>query len=256
MVEKIVFETCQPLVSKGGSNTVVKLKELKQLAEILGERLQDKNPDEKLLLRCLEPVWHYIYPYGTLSYIKEHTGDSPEKTDRLKMDKLLRAVTGSKRKWRSFVIGLCHTYRERHSIERTKARLVSRAARKSAPLSLKELEDLAEKFREQSLLCARAIEDAKLELFDGEEVIERIKLAKSVRNDENIPLFLRLSRYLDYEELLGMIPAETLENFRARYVKPTPQTLSFDVLQEYISFNNELWKRFKVILSESYGKMN
>lgn len=235
---------------------MVKLKELKQLAEILGERLRDKSPDEKLLLRCLEPVWPYIYPYGTLSYIKEHAGEPPEKTDRLKMEKLIRAVTGPKRKWRSFVIGLCHTYRERHSLERTKARLVNKATRKSAPLSAKELEDLAEKFREQALLCARAIEESKLELFDGGAVVERIKLAKSVRNDENIPLFLRLSRYLDYEKLLGMLPAEILEDFRARYEKPTPQTLLFDALQEYISFNDELWKRFKEILSESYSRIN
>lgn len=235
---------------------MVKLKELKQLAEILGERIRDKSPDEKLLLRCLEPVWPYIYPYGTLSYIKEHAGEPPEKTDRLKMEKLIRAVTGPKRKWRSFVIGLCHTYRERHSLERTKARLVNKATRKSAPLSAKELEDLAEKFREQALLCARAIEESKLELFDGGAVVERIKLAKSVRNDENIPLFLRLSRYLDYEKLLGMLPAEILEDLRARYEKPTPQTLLFDALQEYISFNDELWKRFKEILSESYSRIN
>lgn len=235
---------------------MVKLKELKQLAEILGERLQDKNPDENLLLRCLEPVWPYIYPYGTLSYIKEHAGDTPEKTDRLKMEKLIRAVTGSKRKWRSFVIGLCHTYRERHSLTRARARLVNKATRKGAPLSAKELDDLAEKFREQSLLCVRAIEESKLDLFDGEAVAEGIKLAKSVRNDENIPRFLCLSRYLDYEKLLEMLPADVLEDFKWRYEKPTPQTLSFDALQEYISLNDDLWKQFKKNLAEAYGKVN
>lgn len=233
-----------------------KLKELKQLAEILGERLKDKNPNEKLLLRCLDPIWPYIYPYGMLSFLKEHAGEPPEKTDRLKMEKLLRAVTGSKRKWRSFVIGLCHTYRERHSLERTRARLVNKATKKGAPLSVKELDETAEKFREQALLCARAIEAAKQELFDTEAVAERIKLAKSVRNDENIPRFLRLSRYLDCEKLLGLLPEEILEAFKSRYEKPTPQTLSFDALQEYISFNAALWNQFKEILAGSYGKVN
>jgi len=235
---------------------MVKLKELKQLAEILGERLKDKNPDEKLLLRCLDPIWPYIYPYGMLSFLKKHAGEPPEKTDRLKMEKLLRAVTGSKRKWRSFVIGLCHTYRERHSLERTRARLVNKATRKGAPLSVKELDETAEKFREQALLCARAIEAAKQELFDAKAVVERIKLAKSVRNDENIPRFLRLSRYLDCEKLLGLLPEEILEAFKSRYEKPTPQTLSFDALQEYISFNDALWNQFKEILAGAYGKVN
>ena len=235
---------------------MVKLKELKQLAEILGERLKDKNPDEKLLLRCLDPIWPYIYPYGMLSFLKEHAGEPPEKTDRLKMEKLLRAVTGSKRKWRSFVIGLCHTYRERHSLERTRARLVNKATRKGAPLSVKELDETAEKFREQALLCARAIEEAKQELFDAKAVVERIKLAKSVRNDENIPRFLRLSRFLDCEKLLGLLPEEILEAFKSRYEKPTPQTLSFDALQEYISFNDALWNQFKEILAGAYGKVN
>lgn len=233
-----------------------KLKELKQLAEILGERLKDKNPDEKLLLRCLDPIWPYIYPYGMLSFLKEHAGEPPEKTDRLKMEKLLRAVTGSKRKWRSFVIGLCHTYRERHSLERTRARLVNKATRKGAPLSVKELDETAEKFREQALLCARAIEAAKQELFDAKAVVERIKLAKSVRNDENIPRFLRLSRYLDCEKLLGLLPEEILEAFKSRYEKPTPQTLCFDALQEYISFNDALWNQFKEILAGAHGKVN
>lgn len=235
---------------------MVKLKELKQLAEILGERLKDKHPDEKLLLRCLEPIWPYIYPYGMLSFLREHAGESPEKTDLLKMEKLLRAVTGSKRKWRSFIIGLCHTYRERHSLKRARARLVNKATRKGTPLSAVELNQVAEKFREQALLCARVIDEAKLELFDGEAVAEQIKLAKSVRNDENIPRFLRLSRYLDFEKLLQLLPAEVLEAFNARYEKPTPQTLSFDALQEYISFSDGLWKKFKEILIEFYGKVN
>jgi hypothetical protein len=232
---------------------MVKLKELKQLADILGERLKDKNPNETLIQRCLEPVWHYIYPFGLLSYLNEHAGDPPEKIDQLKMEKLLRAITGSRRKWRSFLIGLCHTYRERHSLARARARLIKKAVRKGAPLSSRKLDDLAEKFREQALLCARAIEEAKLELFDFEAATERIKLAQSVRNDENIPRFLQLSRYLDFDKLLDVLPAEFLDGLRSRYEKHNPQTLFFDALQEYIALDDDLWKQFKETLLASYG---
>lgn len=235
---------------------MVKLKELKQLADILGERLKDKNPNENLLIRCLEPIWPYVYPFGLLSYLKEHAEDPPEKIDRMKMEKLLRAVTGSRRKWRSFLIGLCHTYRERHSLARTRARLVNKAVRKGAPLSARELNDLAERFRKRALLCARAIEEAKLELFDFEAATERIKLAQSVRNDENIPRFLQLIRYLDCEKSLEVIPGEVLKGLRSRYEKPNPQTLFFDALQEYIALNDHRWKQFKDNLLASYGNKN
>ena len=225
-----------------------KLRELKQLAGILGERLRDQSPDERLLLRCMEPVWPYIYPYGTLSYIKAHAQETPEQTDRLKMEKLQRAVTGGRRKWRSFVIGLLHTYRDRHSLQRTRARLVNRAARQGPSLAALEMAALLEAFREQALLCARAVEDARLEMFDFQAVKERIKLAKTVRNEENIPRFLRLRPYLDYGQVLEMLPAELLELARSRYDKPTPQTLCFDALQEYICLDDGLWERFKKLL--------
>ncbi|NLI12330.1 hypothetical protein [Pelotomaculum propionicicum] len=235
---------------------MVKLKEMVQLAEILGERLRDEKPDEKLVLRCVEAIWPYIYPYGLLSYIKEHAADPPEKIDKLKADKILKAVLGPKRKWRGFIMGLCHTYRERHSLKRARVRMVNKAALKGVPLSTEELDNLAEKFREQALTCDRAIKEVEMGLFHPASAVEQVKLAKSVRNDENIPIFLRFSRYLDFEWLLSLLPAETLEVFKSRYDKPSLQTLSFDALQEYICFNDELWADFKDKLLKTYLKAN
>jgi hypothetical protein len=235
---------------------VLKLKEMVQLAEILGERLRDEKPDEKLVLRCAEAIWPYIYPYGLLSYIKEHAADPPDKTDRLKADKILKAVLGAKRKWRGFIMGLCHTYRERHSLKRTRLRLINKAIGKGTPLSAEELDHLAEKFREQALFCDRTIKDLGMSLIDPADVAERAKLAKSVCNDENIPRFIRFSRCLDYDSLLCLLPAEVLEDIKSRYERPTPQTLSFDALQEYICFNDELWTLFKDNLIKAYFKVN
>ncbi len=235
---------------------MLKIKELKQLAEILGERLKDEKPNQALLQRCVEAIWPYIYPYGLLSYVKEHAEDPIEKTDRLKMDKLLKAVTGSRRQWRSFVIGLCHTYRERHSLKRTRARLLSKATKKRAPLSADELNKLAEGNRDQALWCARAVSEIKMKLCDPNEMKEQIKLQRSVRNEENIPRFLKLSRYLDYEKLLQLVPAEILQELQSRYAKSTPQTLAFDALQDYIVFNDDLWKQFKEFLNNAYRATN
>lgn len=240
-------------ISVQRSVTLAKLKELIQLAEIMRERLQDQNPNEQLILRCLDPIWPYIYPYGLISYLKKHQGEPPEKTDRLKMEKIQRAVTGSRKKWRSFVIGLCHTFRERHSLRRVRARMVKRAAKKGPELSPEELRDLAEKFREQALRCLREIDEAKLELFDARAAAERMKLAVAVRNEENIPLFLRLSPYLDYGKILETLPAEVLDLFRSRYESPTPRNLAFDALQEYICAYDALWEMFKKDLIESFN---
>lgn len=231
---------------------MVKLKEMIQLAEILGERLRDKRPDEKLVLRCVEAIWPYIYPYGLLSYMKEHAADSPERIDRLKADKLLKAVLGSKRKWRSFIMGLCHTYRDRHSLKRARVRMIKKAIAKGAPLSLEELDHLAEKFREQALICDCTIKEYGRVFSDPEAVAEPVKLARSICNDENIPRFLRLSRYLDYDRLLRLLPAEVLDDFKSRYGRPSSKTLSFDALQEYICFNDELWAQFKEGLFKTY----
>ncbi len=235
---------------------MLKLKEMVQLAEILGERLRDEKPEEKLVLRCADAIWPYIYPYGLLSYMKEHAADPPDRTDRLKADKILKAVLGAKRKWRGFIMGLCHTYRERHSLKRTRLRLINKAIGKGTPLSAEELDHLAEKFREQALYCDRTIKELGRDLIDPADVVERAKLAKSVCNDENIPRFIRFSRGLDYDSLLCLVSTEVLEDFKSRYERPTPQTLSFDVLQEYICFNDELWTLFKDNLIKAYFKVN
>ncbi len=235
---------------------MIKIREMQQLAEILGERLKDEKPNQALLLKCIDAVWPYIYPYGLLSYINTHAGDPAEKIDRLKMDKLLKAVTGSKRQWRSFVIGLCHTYRERHSLKRARARLLGKATRKHAPLSVDELNNLAEEYRAKALQCARAVEELKMQLRDPAEIKERIKLEHSIRNEENIPRFLRFSRYLDYDGFLKLIPEGILKELQSRYVKPNPQTLAFDALQDYVVFNDDFWKQFKEILNAAYSKTN
>lgn len=231
---------------------MLKLKEIKQLAEILGERLQDKNPDEQLILKCLDPIWPYIYPFGMLSYIKKHSSDPPEKINRAKVEKLTRVVTGSPKKWRSFIIGLCHTYRERHSLKRTGLRLVNRALKKGSPGSVADLANLAGQFRKQARACASLINELKAAPVDSSETVDRINLAKTIRNDENIPRFLRLSRYLKYDRILALAPAEVLAEFKSRYEKPNPQTLSFDALQEYICFRDDLWKKFEEMLVESF----
>ncbi|MCL6558527.1 MAG: hypothetical protein K6U74_06940, partial [Firmicutes bacterium] len=173
---------------------MVKLKELKQLAEILRERLLDGNPDPTLILRCVEPIWPYIYPFGLLSYMKGRGEDTDQQLDQLKMRKILRAVTGPKRCWRSFIIGLFHTYRDRHSIERARARMIKKSMVAPPVDSFEELSDLAEKFREQALQCQRAIERFQWELTGDPS--ERIMLLKSIRNDENIPRFIILGRYI------------------------------------------------------------
>ncbi|MFX4263525.1 hypothetical protein ACOBQJ_15170 [Pelotomaculum propionicicum] len=233
------------------------LKEVLQLAEILGERLKDEKPDERLILRCVEAVWPYIYPYGLLSYMQSHAEDPPEKADRLKSDKILKAVTGSRRKWRSFIMGICYTYRERHSIKRARIRLVNKAIKKGALMSAAELEDLAESFRKQALECARMLEELKLDLFlDMGAAAEKSRLAKSMRNDGNIPRFLRLSRYIDCGSLLQTLPAEIMKELESRYEKPTSRTLVFDALQEYIALDDVLWKQFKDRLTEKFKSMS
>lgn len=236
---------------------MAKLREVIQLAEILGERLKDEKPDQRLILRCVEAVWPYIYPYGLLSYMQNHSEDPPEKIDRLKSDKILKAVTGSRRKWRSFIMGICYTYRERHSLKRARIRLVNKAIKKGALLSAAELDDLAESFRKQALDCARVLEEMKLELFlDMGIAAEKSRLAKSIRNDGNIPRFLRLSRYIDCDLLLQTLPAEITKELRSRYEKPTSRTLAFDALQEYIALDDKLWKRFKDSLLEKFKSLS
>lgn len=236
---------------------MAKLKEVIQLAEILGERLKDEKPNERLILRCVEAVWPYIYPYGLLSYMQKHTDDPPEKIDRLKSDKILKAVTGSRREWRSFIMGICYTYRERHSLKRARIRLANKAIKKGALMSAAEMDELAESFRKQALDCARVLEEMKLELFlDTGTVAEKSRLAKSMRNDGNIPRFLRLSRYIDCDLLLQTLPAEITKELNSRYEKPTSRTLAFDALQEYITLDDILWKRFKDSLSEKFKSMS
>jgi hypothetical protein len=237
-------------------NRVAKLKEVIQLAEILGERLKDEKPNERLVLTCVEAVWPYIYPYGLLSYIQSHTGDHPEKIDRLKSEKIFKAVTGSRRKWRSFIMGICHTYRERHSLRRARIRLVNKAIKKGALMSAAELDDIAESFRNQALDCARLLEDLKLNLLDTGAAAEQSRLAKSIRNDENIPRFLRLSRYMEYDSLLKTLPAGILDELKSRYDRPNPRTLTFDALQEYIALDGRLWKQFKDTLAGKFKGMN
>lgn len=230
---------------------MLKLKELIQLAEILKERLCDQSPNEQFILRCLDPIWPYIYPYGLVSYHDNHQGEPPEKTDRLKMEKISRAVTGSNKKWRSFKIGLCHTYRERHGLKRARARMVIRAG-KGLPATIEELKELFVEFRQQSLHCIWAIEEARMELFDPAAAEERARLARSVRNDKNIPRFLRISHLLDYDRILEMLPAGVRDSLAFRYENPTPQTLAFDALQEYISLHEELWNNLVKDLLDSY----
>lgn len=235
---------------------MAKLKEVIQLAEIMEERLKDEKPNERMVLRCVEAVWPYIYPYGLLSYMRSHAGDPPDKTDRLKSEKILKAVTGSRRTWRSFIMGICHTYRERHSLRRARIRLVNKAIRKGALMSAAELDDLAESFRNQALDCARKLEELKLNLFDLGAAAERARMIKSIRNDENIPRFLRLSRYIDYDPLLQALPAEILAELKSRYEKPTPRTLSFDALQEFIALDDQLWIQFKDSLAEKFKRVS
>lgn len=235
---------------------MAKLKEVVQLAGILGERLKDEKPDERLILRCVEAVWPYIYPYGLLSYIQSHAGDPPEKTDRMRSDAIFKAVTGSKRKWRSFIIGICHTYRERHSLKRARTRLVNKAFRKGSPVSAAELDSMAESFRQQALDYARLLEELKLGLFDPEAAAEKSGTAISIRNDENIPRFLRLSRYIDFDSLLLTLPPGVLEELKSRYENPTPRTLSFDALQEYIALDDMLWKQFKDSLAGRFKSIS
>lgn len=235
---------------------MAKLKEVITLAGILGERLKDDQPNERLVMRCVEAVWPYIYPYGLLSYLQAHTGDPPEKTDRLKSDKILKAVTGSKRHWQSFIIGICHTYRERHSLRRARIRLVHKAVKKGSLYSATALDDLAEGFRKNVLDCARSIEESRMNLSDIEAAAEQSRVAISIRNDENIPRFLRLVCYMEYETLLQALPATIMEELQSRYEKPTPQTLAFDALQEYISLDDNLWKHFKVSLAAKFKNLN
>ena len=235
---------------------MAKLKEVIQLAQILAERIKDNNPNERLVFRCVEAVWPYIYPYGLLSYIQSHPGDSPEKIDRLKSERIFKAVTGSRRKWRSFIIGICHTYRERHSLKRARIRLVNKAIKKGSLLSAAELDDLAESFRKQALDYARFLEELKVNLFDAEAAAEQSKVARAIRNDENIPRFLRLSSYIDCDSMLHTLPAGILEELNSRYERPTPRTLFFDALQEYISLDDKLWKQFKDNLNDKFKSMN
>jgi hypothetical protein len=235
---------------------MAKLKEVMQLAGILGERLKDDQPNERLVSICVETVWPYIYPYGLLSYMQKHPGISPEITDRLKSDRIFKAVTGTKRNWHSFLIGICHTYRERHSLRRARIRLVNKSVKKGALLSAAELDTLAESFRRQALDCARYIEELSVNLYDPEAVAEQSRVAISIRNDENIPRFLRLSRYIDCDPLLLTIPDEVLEELNSRYEKPTPRTLCFDALQEYISPDDKLWKHFKNGLKQKFNNVH
>lgn len=232
---------------------MVKLRELLLLAGIMSERVRDQKPDDKLLLRCLDPVWPYIYPYGTISYLKKHTGDSPGEIDRKKLKKMLRALNGSRRHWLSFTIGLCYTYRERHSLQRNRARLAQKELRLKEAVSAKELEELAEQFRRQALQYARVAKGTVAGLFDPAEAAEQIRLAKTLCNEENVPRFLHFSRNLDCKKLLALAPTETLEKLRHRYDNPTDLTLSFDLLQEHIALDDSLWKQFKALLT-SAGK--
>lgn len=120
-------------------------------------------------------------------------------------------------------------------------------------MSAAELDDLAESFRKQALDCA---EELKLNLFDMGAAAERARVIKSIRNDENIPRFLRLSRYIDYDPLLQALPAEILTELKSRYEKPTPRTLSFDALQEFIALDDQLWSQFKDSLAEKFKRVS
>ena len=231
--------------------SVVKLRELLMLAGIMNERLRDQKPDEQLLLRCLEPVWPYIYPYGTIAYLKKHNGNNAVVIDQRKTQKLLRALNGSRRTWQSFIIGLCYTYRERHSLQRNRVRLAQKAIRLDKAVPAGELDDLAEQFRRQALQYARAVNETTHELFDPAEAAEQIRLAKTLCNEENVPRFLRLSRSLDCEKLLDLVSPEILGKLKSRYDNPTILTLSFDLLQDYIALNDGIWQQFKKLLASS-----
>ena len=219
------------------------------LTRIMAERLRDQNPGEQLLLRCLEPVWPYIYPYGTISYLKKHAGNSTGEIERFKTQKMLRALDGSRRKWLSFTIGLCYTYRERHIPQRNRARLVQKVLRLEEAVSVRNLEDLAEQFRRQALQYDRVMKETASGLFDPAEAAEQIRLAKTLCNEENVPRFLLFSRGLDCKKLLDLVPPEILERLKRRYDNPNTLTLSFDLLQEHISLDDNLWKQFKVLLA-------
>jgi hypothetical protein len=230
---------------------LVKLKELLLLADIMYERLRDQEPGQELLRRCLEPVWPYIYPYGTISYLKKHGGISAVEIDRRKTQKMLRALNGSRRKWLSFTTGLCYTYRERHSLQRNRARLVQKALRLKESVSTRELDDLAEQFRRQALQYARVVKEIAAGLANPAEAEERSKLAKTLCNEENVPRFLLFYRHIDCERLLELAPGEVLEKIKHRYDNPTAQNLCFDLLQEYIALDDGMWQQFKKLLGSA-----
>ncbi len=234
---------------------MVKLGELLMLAGIMSERLRDQKPDQALLSRCLEPVWPYIYPYGTISYLKRHAGNNAGEIDRRRLKKMLRALNGSRRIWQSFIIGLCHTYRERHSLQRNRARLAQKVIRLEKAVSARELGELAEQFRRQAQQYARVVQETPPGLFDPAEADDRIRLAKTLCNEENVPRFLLLCRSLDCEKLLQLASPDILKKLKGRYDNPTPLTLAFDLLQEHIALNDGLWKQFKAVLA-SAGKHN
>lgn len=236
-------------------SALVTLRELLMLTEIMSQRLQDQKPGEQLLLRCLEPVWPYIYPYGTISNLKKQSENNAEEIDRRKTQKMLRALNGSSRKWLSFTIGLCYTYRERHSPKRNRARLVQKTIRLGKAVSSRKPEDLAEQFRRQALQYAGVVKDTASGPSDPAEAAEQLRLAKTLLNEENVPRFLLLSRSFDCEKLLELAPPETLEKLKQRYDNPTALTLSFDLLQEYISLDDSLWQQFKILLTNA-GKYN
>jgi hypothetical protein len=133
---------------------------------------------------------------------------------------------------------------------------VNKSVKKGALLSAAELDTLAESFRRQALDCARYIEELSINLYDPEAVTEQSRVAISIRNDENIPRFLRLSRYIDCDTLLQTIPDEVLEELNSRYEKPTPRTLCFDALQEYICPDDKLWKQFKNGLKQKFNSVH
>lgn len=219
------------------------------LTGIMSERLWDEKPGEQLLLRCLEPVWPYIYPYGTISYLKKHARNSTGEIDRLKTQKMLRALNGSKRKWLSFTIGLCYIYRERHSPQKNRTRLLQKAIRLEQAVSARNLDDLAEQFRRQALLYARVVQETASGPFEPAEAAEQLRLVKTLCNEENVPRFLLLSRNLDCDKLLELVTPEILEILKQRYENPNTLTLSFDLLQEHISLDDGLWKQFKALLA-------
>jgi hypothetical protein len=230
---------------------VVKLKELLMLANIMGERLRDEAPDEQLLLRCLEPVWSYIYPYETIDYIKKLQEADEGEIDRRKMRKLLRILNGSRRQWLSFIIGLCYTYRERHSPARNRHRLAKKLIRLGKPATAVELDELAEAFRRQARQYATTVQRLTASGLEPAELASQIKLAKTLCHEENLPRFLLLYRHLNGEDLLRMAPDDVLEQLKRRYDNPHLLTQSYDLLQEYIALNDSLWQQFKKLLAAS-----